>query len=462
MCRGGDGELHEAEGSARRSICGEGREPSKRTADPGLSAAIVSNGRVIWSNGFGFQDVERNIRASPHTLYRVESLTKPLASTVLLQLVGEGKVNLEEPISRYSREIPDSSVTIRHILTHTSRTSPPGEGYRYDGARFSLLTSVLEGASGQSFRELLATRILGPLAMTSTLPGEDVLEPDAHGVPGLSTDQLAAYGPLLLRKARPYVLYAGEELVPIHDSPGGISTAAGLVTTVGDLAKFDAAVDGFRLLPPNLQESSFLNAEPSAGAALPYALGWFVQPYRDGRLIWHYGYSGEYSGLYLKVPARSLTLIVLASSGGASAAFDLGLGDVRTSPFACAFLRMYIEGDGRDSRACEAAAQAAAEKWLAAERMRRRDAITLPDEVLDRYVGDYEVSPGVVLTMSRSSLGLTMRFGKYFRDELFPETSNRFFRKTQNIQIEFVVNSSGRVTGLTYNGEASGTARRLR
>ena len=75
---------------------------------------------------------------------------------------------------------------------------------------------------------------------------------------------------------------------------------------------------------------------------LPYGLGWFIQRVRGVRVVWHYGQWPQYSALYLKVPERHLTLILLANSGGLSEAFPLVEGDVMVSPFAKACLRLFL------------------------------------------------------------------------------------------------------------------------
>ena len=79
------------------------------------------------------------------------------------------------------------------------------------------------------------------------------------------------------------------------------------------------------------------------GAAQPHALGWFVQSHRGTRLVWHYGYWAQFSALYLKVPGREMTLILLANSGELSSPFPLGAGDMTKSAFAHTFLRMFVD-----------------------------------------------------------------------------------------------------------------------
>jgi hypothetical protein len=90
------------------------------------------------------------------------------------------------------------------------------------------------------------------------------------------------------------------------------------------------------------QEQAWTNAVSTTGQVLPYGLGWFIQRERGVRLIWHYGQWLQYSALYLKAPDRHVTLILLANSGGLSEAFRMADGDVMVSPFAKAFVRIFL------------------------------------------------------------------------------------------------------------------------
>jgi CubicO group peptidase (beta-lactamase class C family) len=123
----------------------------------------------------------------------------------------------------------------------------------------------------------------------------------------------------------------------------GISAAAGLLSNVLDLAKYDAAIDGHTLVRAETQERAWTPASTPEGKKLPYGLGWFVQSDEGMRLVWHYGYWPEsFSSLYVKLPERKMTLILLANSDGLSAPFLLGAGDVIRSPFANSFLRIFV------------------------------------------------------------------------------------------------------------------------
>src|ERR671921_503628 len=137
---------------------------------PAYSAAIVKNQKVIWAKGFGYADVENKIPATEHTAYHLASLTKTFASTILMQLVQEGKIKLDDPVSKYGITLESNGViTVRHLLSHTSEGNP-GEQYRYNGNRFAELDKVIQVATGKSFGELLIANILDPLGMNETAP----------------------------------------------------------------------------------------------------------------------------------------------------------------------------------------------------------------------------------------------------------------------------------------------------
>ncbi len=137
---------------------------------PAYSAAIVKNQKVIWAKGFGYADVENKIPATEHTAYHLASLTKTFASTILMQLVQEGKIKLDDPVSKYGITLESEGVIrVRHLFSHTSEGNP-GEQYRYNGNRFAELDKVIERATGKSFAELLIANILDPLGMNETAP----------------------------------------------------------------------------------------------------------------------------------------------------------------------------------------------------------------------------------------------------------------------------------------------------
>jgi CubicO group peptidase (beta-lactamase class C family) len=294
---------------------------------PGMSAAIAQDGVVIWTAAFGYADLAASKRADPDTVYHLASLTKPFAATVLLQLVQEGRLNLDSPVSDYGIELKSPGVIrVRHLLAHTSE-GVPGEAYRYSGARFGRLDKVIAGVTGQSFASEVSRRILEPLQLTNTSPN-----------PAQQESCVEARRDSAEFRRRLAQGYNSDGRTPVEYKDRFL-TAAGLVSTVGDVARFSTALDNGSLLASNTLRLAFTPALNSNGKPLAYGLGWFVQQYRDTKLVWHYGWWLGNSSLIIKIPEQKLTFVLLANSDGLSCKFDLGRdNDVRRSPFARAFL----------------------------------------------------------------------------------------------------------------------------
>jgi CubicO group peptidase (beta-lactamase class C family) len=303
---------------------------------PGLSAAIASNGRIIWEGGLGLADVEARVAAAPHTPYRIASLTKTATSTLLMQCVEEGRLNLDAPIRAYTTGVPDAGATVRHVLAMAS-DAPAGSTFRYDGDRFLTLTPVVEACTGASYRVAIARQILDRIGMTDSVPGQD-LEAQTDAAAAFDAATLGRYRSVLARIAKPYVVRNGRPALSEYP-PKGINASAGLVSTVRDLVRYDAAIDAHVLLSSSTQAMAWTPFRLASGRDAPYALGWFVQSTAAGRAVWHYGQWSTFSSLILKLPDRGLTLILLANSDGLSSRFPLTSGDVAASPFAQAFIQ---------------------------------------------------------------------------------------------------------------------------
>jgi CubicO group peptidase (beta-lactamase class C family) len=103
---------------------------------PGMSAALIKDREVVWSRGFGYADLENKVEATPDTAYFLASLTKTFASTILMQLVERGELDLDDPVSKYGVRIKGpGKILVRHLFSHTSE-GLPGSYYKYDGGRF--------------------------------------------------------------------------------------------------------------------------------------------------------------------------------------------------------------------------------------------------------------------------------------------------------------------------------------
>ena len=310
---------------------------------PGLSAVLVLDGDVVWERGFGFQNQELRIRATPDTPYVVGDLSQTIAAVLLLRCVEERKLSLDEPVRHYGANLTDGAVTMRQLLSHTSSVNANGT-FKYDPERFAALTEVMTACAPQPYRKSVSHRILEHLAMRDSVPGRDLQNPNVVPEGLYDPSHLERYARVLERLAVPYKVDKKGRATRTELPVEGINAAVGLVSTARDLARFDAALDTSLLLD-DTRALAWTNA-PSAGfssATAPTGLGWFVQSYRGERVVWHFGLiPNAYSSLIIKLPSRHMTVILLANSDGLTAPFNLQAGDVTRSVFANLILRLFL------------------------------------------------------------------------------------------------------------------------
>lgn len=327
---------------------------------PGMSVAIAHNNTIVYSKGFGFAERENKIEATPTTPYRIASLTKPISSIIILQLVEKGIIDLDKSIAEYipnyvsfcekNRKLLEKetikedgkiislsflirgynyekqNITVRHHLQQTI-INEPGEEYRYNGFLFGLLGIAVDFQVEEKFEGLLRKNIIEELEMNDTLPcHEDNSKPE-----------------ILESLAKPYRLNKKRKLELSEYPQKNGSSSAGIISTVLDYMKFDKALDENKLIKKETKEMAFTNPKNKLDFTLPYGLGFFVQrnPKTEEKIIWHYGYWPEsFSSLYLKVPSKNLSLVIFTNSDGLSKGFKLEQGEVILSPFAKNFLEI--------------------------------------------------------------------------------------------------------------------------
>jgi CubicO group peptidase (beta-lactamase class C family) len=302
----------------------------------GMSAAIASGGRVIWARGFGYANVERHTAPADSTEYHFASLTKTFASTVIMQLVEQGKVNLEDSVSKYGINLAGPGVIrVKHLMTHTSEGTP-GAQFLYNGNRFALLDQVIFRASGETFGQQVTAAILLPLHLPHTAP--NVADPVNFSLAGLDRDRFLA------NLATGYTPDGSKPVA--YES--GFSTAAGLIGSAVDMARYSIAIDSGKFLSTESWKKVFTPAVSSTtGAVLPYGLGWFVTPLRGIDIQWHYGLWTAASALVIRAPGRNLTFVILANTDGLTAPARLGSGDLLSSAAARLFLNAFVFGNGQ-------------------------------------------------------------------------------------------------------------------
>jgi CubicO group peptidase (beta-lactamase class C family) len=311
---------------------------------PGLSAAVAKDGAVIWSRGFGFADRERGIRADAGSIYQLASVTKPYAAAVVLQLVEEGRLDLDAPVSAFGIEMDGGdAVRVRHLLSHTAGP-PPGSHYRYDGRAFAELGRVIASVTGKPFEVELTERIIRPLELGQTAP-------NPHDAGGALANAGLERAPIERKLVKEYARAWGRTLWPSGlfgpmreiAPPTSFHAAAGLVASAPDVARFSTALDSGELLGEEMHDLSMRPVVTPSGEVLPYAHGWFVQEHEGLTLVWHHGHWFGSSSLLVRIPERQLTFVVLANSDGLSRWRGLGdHGDLSRSAAARSFLGTFV------------------------------------------------------------------------------------------------------------------------
>ena len=320
----------------------------------GLAAGIVKDGKPAWTGFYGFADIDQTIQVNVDTPYWIASVTKTFIALLFLKLEEEGKVNLKDRINDvpewqdfckwittsgnvFGKDLHcDAPITIENILHHTSNGTP-GTRFYYNPLMYSRLSRYLQVKFGKPVDEvegrqnimaqLVEEKILKPVGMQRTMSSLwqrekcDVFFDMAQGL-GLKDGKLVK---------RP---------LPDRELAGG----AGIVSTIGDLARYDAALDSGTLASKTVMAKLFTPATAPDGSALPYAFGWYVEDYRGHRLYWHSGWDPDagYSAIYLKVPDHRITLILLANGEGLSWNNPLDAAIIEQSPIARFFLDLFI------------------------------------------------------------------------------------------------------------------------
>jgi CubicO group peptidase (beta-lactamase class C family) len=172
--------------------------------------------------------------------------------------------------------------------------------------------------------------------MVNSVPSHDL----ADGTPTryqFTNNERDRYNAILRRVAVPYKVTGGRATRSDYPRPA-LSAATGIVSTVRDLARFDGALDDDILLEAETRRRAWEVSGP-----VPTGLGWFVHGYNNERIVWHFGLARDaYSALYIKVPSRKLSLILLANSDGLAAPYTLADGDISVSLFAQLFFKLFL------------------------------------------------------------------------------------------------------------------------
>jgi CubicO group peptidase (beta-lactamase class C family) len=320
------------------------RREMRRRHIPGLSLAVLRDGRVIKQKGYGLASVELRVRATAATVYQLASTTKVFTGAAVMLLAQEGRLSLDDPVTKLLPELPASwsGVTVRHCVTHTSGlpdaalsdetdeviaptrpealvklaalpfVSRPGEKWEYNQTGFMLLGMIIEKLSGLSFEEFLARRFFRPLGMSRTSFGD--------------SDEVVPWRSTLYTR---YVLEGGK----LVDAPDGrlrttrfiypvyLHPGAGLNSTAADMAKWDAALTAGRVLKRPTLALMWTAARLNDGRVfrydetqMGYGAGWLVDDTPGHKSAGHVG--GD-ATVYIHFIDDRISVIVLTNCQGA-------------------------------------------------------------------------------------------------------------------------------------------------
>jgi CubicO group peptidase (beta-lactamase class C family) len=271
---------------------------------PGLQVAVAVDGKLVWSEAFGYSDLERHISVTRTTLFRVGSVSKPLTAAAVALLVEQGKLDLDAPVQRYvpsyppqpwpitTRQLAGHLAGVRHyrgdeftlnrhfgsvregltIFERDSLQFEPGTRFAYSSYGWNLVSAVIEGASGESFLSYMSRHVLGPLGLTHTAPDRtDSLIPDRT------------------RFYDPDSAHGGFVLAPAVDNSykwaGG-----GFLSTAEDLVRFGSAFLGPGFVGGETLDLLFTTQRTRDGSPTGYGIGWFVTTDTLGhRWVFHGG-----------------------------------------------------------------------------------------------------------------------------------------------------------------------------
>ena len=295
---------------------------------PGLALVVIRDGEVIKMKGYGFANLEHDVPVKPDTVFELASVTKQFTAAGVMLLVEEGKVKVEDPISQYLPNAPEywKDIAVRHLLTHTSglpnlengfqalrkggarlnytttqlynaaKNDPmsfaPGERWQYSDVGYFLLGMIIEKASGQPYRNFLASRFFEPLGMASS----SVLDQSV----------------VLKSRAAGYTLRNGQIVSIRRVIQVELPSHYGIFSTVQDLVKWDNALAAGKVVQQSSLDQMWTPVKLNCGGSFLYGFGWGMEERRGHWMITHSGITGTE---YTRFPDDKLTVIVLTNLG---------------------------------------------------------------------------------------------------------------------------------------------------
>jgi CubicO group peptidase (beta-lactamase class C family) len=395
---------------------------------PGAAVILVKDGKVLYRKAFGLANLELKVPMQPENVFEIGSVTKQFTSTAVLMLVEQGKIGLADDIHKYLADFPDkgATITVEHLLTHTSgipsytgspkwvplwrkemkpaeiialtKDDPlefaPGSRFAYNNTGYIMLGAIIEKVSGMSYAEFVKKNIFEPLGMTNSYYGSAsaVIPNRASGYsPRGGTFQNAEY----LSMSQPYA-------------------AGSLMSTVDDLAIWDAAVSSGKLLTKASWERAFAGYKLSSGESTGYGYGWQTDSFEGHPIIRHNGGIFGYVSEVARLPKDGVFVAMLTNSDGPK----VDTGFLATAIAAAAIGRPY----------------------------REPVAVSVDAKTLDAYTGVYRIDDKTERTVTRSGDKLTFQRTGRPRVDVLASSPTEFFLPNSFTRFTFETDASGRAT----------------
>lgn len=296
---------------------------------PGAAITVIRDGVMIWSEGFGLADVEQGVPATPHTRFRVASVSKSLTSIALGQLVEQGRLDLDAPIQRYVPSFPEKRwpITLRQLAGHLagirhyregefenakhyatvldglaifaddSLLFQPGTRYSYSSYGWNLISAAIERAGGEPFLDYMQHHVFGPAGMVATVPefADSIIPDRAHYYIHTSNGAPAQNAPYVDNSYK----WAG----------------GGFLSTSNDLARFGRVLLSGRLLKPETLRLLWTSQRLASGEETGYGMGWRTTHDSAGRpWVSHTGGGMGATSHLIIYPEQHLVVALLVNS----------------------------------------------------------------------------------------------------------------------------------------------------
>lgn len=314
------------------------RAEMKRCRVPAVAFGVFKDGKILRSGAYGLADLEHRVPASLDTVFEIGSITKQFTAVLILMLMEESRLTLDDRIDSYLGNLPDSwrGVTIRQLLNHTAGIPdieeifgyaayrnpytydqiiavanskavyfPAGTGMRYSNTGYFLLGHVLEKIEGASYGEILRRRICAPLGMAHTRQSDP-----SDVIPNRCAGYQLIGDTLRNRDAM---------------QPSACLAAGTIISTVGDMARWDSAITCNRLLKPETQALMWQRTRLSDGETKNYGFGWFIDRWHGHPCVEHSGGTAGFTCDYRRFQDLGLSVVVFCSLYSGT---DTGLGSI--------------------------------------------------------------------------------------------------------------------------------------